>query len=174
MPNRIVRGTSFVGRGRAVRRQTLWLSGVLQSTTVATGASVIVTSLNAAALALRPFTVIRTRGLIQWESDQSAGGERPFGAVGKIIVTDVAAGVGVASVPTPVADDSSDWYVYQTMMTALLVAPTGTGPAFVQYAIDSKAMRKVDLGDQLVTVVENSSGVGGTMTSYFKSLIKLH
>jgi len=172
--DRIRRGTSFAVRGRGARRQTLWLGGSLTTTTVATGTSVLVTVLNAAALLLRPFTVIRSRGLLMWESDQSAAGERPVGAVGEIVVTDVATGVGVAAVPTPVTDDESDWFWYQTLMMTLLVAPTGTGPGQIQYAVDSKAMRKVDTGDDVAMVVQNSSGVGAILTSYIKLLVKLH
>ena len=51
-------------------RKSFWFSGLHTRTTLAAASTAtLVTELNAAALALRPFTVIRTRGYLTIVSD---------------------------------------------------------------------------------------------------------
>ncbi len=65
------RRSGFVRRGGSQRRQTLWFGGVsVQSTLAGASTAILQTSLNAAALALRPFTVVRNHGFVFLESDQ--------------------------------------------------------------------------------------------------------
>ena len=68
--------------------------------------------LNAAALALRPFTVVRTRANLIIRSDQQAASELFEVAYGETVVSEQASAAGVVSVPTPVTEDASDWHVY--------------------------------------------------------------
>ena len=64
------RKSGFIVRGGARRRETLWIGDTLIETTIATGTTaVLLSTLNAAALALRPFTVVRTRGAVNISSD---------------------------------------------------------------------------------------------------------
>jgi len=70
------RKSGFIQRAGRMRRETVWLfdtSGVIG---LAAGANpVLVGSLNASALALRPFTIVRSRGFVYVGSDQEAADE---------------------------------------------------------------------------------------------------
>ena len=49
------------------------------------------------------------------------------------------------------------------------------GPNDRVYQIDSKAMRKVDVGQDVVAVVESAGiGAGFTLVQYMRTLVKLH
>ena len=92
------------------RRKTFWLAGaVVRSMLTSASDAALITSLNAAALALRPFTIIRSRGFMHMVSDQIVGTENVVCAFGKIVVSDEAVAVGVSAVPSPWAQDSSSW-----------------------------------------------------------------
>ncbi len=173
------RKSGFILRGGAMRRETLWFQGVLvrQGLTAASTAS-LVSQLNAAALALRPFTVVRTRGIFAVRSDQIAAAEFQDAAYGMAVVSDQAAAIGVTAVPTPATDNGSDlWYVYERLVGQLEFA-SGVGfepQMFEQQKVDSKAMRKVEEGQILVEVIETgalSSGV--SVITFQRTLIKLH
>ena len=60
---------------RGARRQTLWLSGLTVGSTLTPDGATLLTTLNAAALALRPFTIVRTRGIVVIGTDNTAGSE---------------------------------------------------------------------------------------------------
>ena len=169
-------GSRFIrGVARGPRRRSLWLASSTVSTTLATPSSVIQTSLNAAAKALRPFTIVRSRGLLLVTSDQITTLEFQDIAYGHIVVQDPAVVAGVVSVPTPATDDASDWHVYQKVMNEFLfVTSSGVdGASGRMIEFDSKAMRKVDLGQDLIAVVENV-GAGAIVNAYARVLIKLH
>ncbi len=70
----MARKSGFVRRGGRMRRETLWLD-IATSEITLSGAptAVLANSLAASALALRPFTVVRTRGFMHIRSDQVAG-----------------------------------------------------------------------------------------------------
>ena len=164
-------------RGRSQRRQTLWLGGTEVSTVIpAANGVVLQTSLNAAALALRPFTIIRSRGRVCVFSDQRVASEFYSAAYGNIVVTDQASAAGVASVPTPVTEDNSDWHVYKRMQQRVSVT-TDVGVLLfgLSEEFDSKAMRKVDLGEDLISVWESSGLSNGIQViAYTRVLVKLH
>ena len=174
---RIGRRSGLVLRGGKNRRSTFWFSGVDTSSTItAPSTAVALTSLNAAALALRPFTVVRTRGILHLRSDQNAVTEVQAAAYGQIIVSDQAVAIGITALPTPVTDDQSTWFVYEWMMTALQFA---TAASFVEIGaskeIDSRAMRKVEEGQDLVEVIESATITNGLIfRSFSRNLIKLH
>ena len=139
----------------------------------------IIASLNAAALALRPFTVIRTRGVLGLTSDQTGASEPYSASYGHAIVSDQAVAIGVTAVPIPSTDDGSDlWYVYEALF-GLFTFVTGAGILLnhgaVDRTFDSKAMRKVEDGQDLLVVAETSAiSVGAILTSYERILLKLH
>ncbi len=59
-------------------------------------------------------TVRRTIGNIWVVSDQAAADEVQVGAFGCIVVTDLAAAAGAASIPGPFTDANDDgWFVWQ-------------------------------------------------------------
>ena len=168
---------TFVRGGRP-RRQTFWLGGTFVNTTLASANSAaVITSLSAAALLLRPFTIIRMRGIIQVRSDQTAANEDYSGIVGHCVVTDQAVAVGITAVPTPVAESDSDlWFQYDPFAGDYeSLTSVGTNEKGRQYIVDSKAMRRVDQGFDFVQVGENSAASNGTiLTTFFRTLIKLH
>ncbi len=140
-------------RGRSVRRKSTWFEFADASTSQSAQGGNIVFSLNAAALALRPFTVVRTLFEMHVSSDQSAGGERQIGAIGIAIVSDEAVAVGVGAVPTPVTQLGSDlWFAHRYLMCS--GSAVNDGVVGCPFSFDSKAMRKVDVGQDLVVVLE--------------------
>ncbi len=107
------RKSGFILRSGVMRRETLWLSVDATRTIVTAVGGTLVTSYGAGALALRPFTIVRTRLLIFVQSDQAAAVEATFGAYGQAVVSDQVSAIGITAVPTPVTDLASDlWYVH--------------------------------------------------------------
>jgi len=169
-------------RGAAAIRQkrlTRWLD--LQPVAVAftAGGGTVLFSLTTEELALRPFTVVRTRLLVSILSDQLAASERQVGAIGLAVVSDQAAAIGVTAVPTPITDLESDlWFVHQLLYSDTTFA---SGIGFTDtssevYPIDSKAMRKVEDGEDIVVVGELSAAVsqGFALVAGGRMLVKLH
>ena len=161
-----------------MRRETSWLAGLFATDTVAASTALLLTQLNAAALALRPFTVVRVRGILQITSDQAAANESQFAGFGMAVVTTQAAAIGITAVPTPVTDNGSDlFFLYQSIMARRQVSTgVSVSEAGKVLEIDSKAMRKVEDGQDLISVVELPGvGNGGAVfDSYCRVLIKLH
>ncbi len=161
MPRQFVRPIN-----RSAKRKTSWLnfSAVFTSpTALAAGTSILLASLNAAALALRPFTIVRTRGMVYVFSDQSAASEEPFGALGFAVVSDEASAIGVTAVPTPTSGSGSSlwfswtpWFASIKLGSNISIANVGSS-----YEFDSKAMRKVEVGQDIVAVVENQHAADG-------------
>ena len=109
-----------------------------------------------------PTTVRRTRGLVSFRTDQTAGSELPFGAFGMCVVSDDAFAAGAASIPGPFTDAFSDlWFVHE-----FFIAPTryatvaGQDNSAMIVSIDSKAMRKVGEDETVAVMIENGSAVG--------------
>ena len=170
--------SNFIMRGGQRRRETLWFEVPFSETAVDTSGAVLVGVLNAAALALRPFTIVRTRLQVLIKSDQIANNENQFGALGMCIVTEQATAIGVTAVPTPLTDLASDaWFVHQPLIAtfALVTAVGIDADGGHQYEVDSKAMRKVEDGFDLAQTVEVSSLSDGTViTAIGRILVKLH
>ena len=77
------------------------------------------------------------------------------------------------------SDPGSDWHVFESVSGRQQLADaTGfQAVASIERVIDSKAMRKVDLGEDLVSAIEvNATGISeGVLFSHFaRVLIKLH
>ena len=165
-------------RARFVRpapRSMVWLGAGFAPTTVAASSAVLIGILNASALALRPFTIVRTRIVTHWESDQQAASEFVQGVFSMQVVTEVAAAGGVGNVPTPLIETNADYHVYHPLLARLRVigsAAIGFDPG--ASTIDSKAMRKVGTDDQLVWVVENRAALGASLSMEGRVLVKLH
>ena len=154
----------------------IWLGNDIALTNLITNTSTLIGSFNAAVLALRPFTILRTRITCNFRSDQSGGTEDITGAFGMIVVEEVAVAAGIASVPTPLSEVNADFFVYQGM-TAPFTFVSGVGiidPAGERYDIDSKAMRKVDISDDVAIVFEMRSVGGGEINIEGRMLIQLH
>ncbi len=160
-----------------MRRETLW--GFLSTAETTLGGAptaAVVNSLNAAGLALRPFTVVRVRGVLQVRSDQVASIETYGVDFGMAVVSDQAVAIGVTAVPTPLTDKGSDlWFVYEQMFgTQTGNANTGNVQQVgFSKEFDSRAMRKVEEGQDVIAVVENEIN-GVIVVSSGRFLIKLH
>ncbi len=167
----------FTGGGKRSDRLPQWLAINVNLVSVAGNAKVLASVLNAGALALRPFTIVRTRALFQVESDQTAASETTRGAVGMAVVSEQATTAGIASVPGPHSDaDASAWFVWEPFINSFLFV-SGVGfdePAGSSFQIDSKAMRKVGPNEDVALVFEVEGTPGAVMTMQGRFLVKLH
>ena len=169
-------------RSRFVRpapRTKMWIGAGVGETTITASAVQLISSLSAGALLLRPFTILRTRMVFHWESDQTSTTERPRLYVGQIVVTDSAVGSGAAAIPDPSGEDGNpeaDWFVFQPMFSpfVLLTAAGWNDPRGTQYIVDSKAMRKVGPDDDIAMMSSETGAKGGILTSGGRRLIQLH
>ena len=154
----MARGRHVITRVRNSPRETEWLFVSMGSSTFAgTAGGTLLGSLNAAALALRPFTIVRTHVEIQITSDQSAAIENQAGAYGMAVVSDQAA----AFLHKIFYGDESNL--------------TDRSKGGTRVSIDSKAMRRVNPDQDLVIVAEASTtGSGFFLLHGGRILIKLH
>ncbi len=174
---RLSRGSTVVRGVRGVRRDTAWLFIGSSSVTLTALGGTIINSLNAAALAMRPFTIVRMHLVSQIESDQSAASEFQAAAIGAAIVSDQASAIGVSAVPTPVTDLGSDlFFLHQLMMSSQFLGGADGNLRGHVYQIDSKAMRKVNDDQDLVISAEVDTGIsnGANVRTFGRFLIKLH
>ena len=176
----MARKSGFIRRNNRMIRDTAWFGGVFAQTTIAAASTaMLVTSLTAGALAIWPFTVIRSRGLVGIVSDQTGTGENYSAAYGRCVVSDQSVAIGVTAVPTPVTDNDSDLWMVMEFVYGRFTFVTGAGilvnHGSVDRTYDSKAARKVDIGQDLIGVVE-TTGVssGAIITTFTRALVKLH
>ena len=159
----MARRREFVRGASAIRtsRLTSWFQFQNNEVTLTAAGGSLMFSLNAAALALRPFTIVRSRFEMWLRSDQAAAIEQQWVSFGIAVVSDQAAAIGVTAIPTPFTDMASDlWFVHQNLFAdeSNLTDRTRSGQ---RYTIDSKAMRKVDIGQDVVVVSEHGTGASG-------------
>jgi len=122
-------------------------------------------------------TLIRTRGLFSYASDQLAATENIVGAFGISVVSEQAATVGITAVPHPATDAAWGGWLYHTYFAARFGFLSSIGfehDVLNHIVIDSKAMRKVDEDDRLVIVVENTSSTGMIFMDNVRLLSKIH
>ena len=176
MANRVIRSPRAVVAGGGAKRQTSWFQFLPASSTETAVGGTIFFSLNAAALALRPFTIVRTRFMGMVVSDNAAGAEQQVGAVGVAVVSDQAVAAGITAVSTPITEMGSDlWFVHELFMGVGSIASAVGNNGAWQTRIDSKAMRRVDIGQDLVVVAEFSAAGGGfTYTLGGRMLVKIN
>jgi len=175
----MARRRGFVKRGGVARRETAWIAiAPTNSVIAAAGGAVLFAGLNAAGLALRPFTIVRTRGIFQISSDQVAATEFYHAALGIAVVSDQALAIGITAVPTPDLDRGSDlFFVFEeefgeiSFSSAIgFVEPVGATRHW-----DSKAMRKVEIGSDIAVTIEASSISNGVnVRKAGRMLVKLH
>ena len=97
-------------------------------------------------------------------TDQVIASEEQTGAVGLAVVSDQSVAIGVTAVPTPVTDIANDhWLMYQLYMSNFLFISgvASNVPVNRVWEIDSKAMRKVDQGEDLIVVAESTTPSAG-------------
>ena len=145
--------------------RTDWGRAVLPYVTVAAATKVLLTSFVLINSGISE-TVRRTRGRFGVISDQASTTEQNVGAIGFIVVSDLALAAGAASIPGPVTDASDDgWFVWEGFAAVsqftLAVSNAGAAQGSLQVDFDSKAMRKVPDGFGIAVMAENTSGGGG-------------
>ena len=159
-------------------RETAWGDIVGTRSNLASSSTALLINVTGATfLAKRPFTVVRTRGYLYLESDQTAAAEFQAVNYGVCVVATQASAIGVTAVPTPTTDKGSDlWLAYETLVNSVGAGDTdnirGNGKEY-----DSRAMRKVEEGQEVIFVIESeiaglTSGMQVTHTG--RLLIKLH
>ena len=162
---------------RPAKSAKTWVGIDLALTAVAGSATVLIGSLNAAALLLRPFTILRTRMAFFIESDQLAAGESSRGALGFIVVSDQAITAGTASIPKPTTQLNAKFFVWEPWINSFLLASAvgfaETG-ASASWIVDSKAMRKVAINEDVAIQCSNSSANGVLATLEGRMLVQLH
>ena len=172
------RKSGFVLRGGVMRRETVWLGFAATDTNLATASTAVgFSGYSAATLALRPFTIVRTRFILFARSDQRAATEVYGVSVGLSIVTEQALAIGVTALPTPVTDaDSDSFHTWDTIQSQISVT-TDVGVlenGVIKY-VDSKAMRKVEDGfDEAFVIEGNGLGGGCDVAKIGRQLIKIH
>ncbi len=158
------------------RPKTQW--GIINDTptTIAGSSAVLLFSGNAAFLAARPFTILRTHVLLHYFSDQSAASETYQAAFGMGVATEAAVAAGVASVPTPISEPEATWFVYEPLFgTFDLADATGFNePSGYLARVDSKAKRKVTVNDDVYGAIEVQSAEGMLIGAQGRFLIQLH
>ena len=167
----------FMRGGRSVR-ETLWL-GIpeIRIVNVSANAATFVAALSAGALALRPFTIVRS--LIHWgvRSDQTGASENFASALGVCVVSDQSAAIGVTAIPTPFTDIGLDLWLLHAMITGRFEFVSGVGfeaNSLEQKTVESRAMRKVEDGQDVAIVLENdATSTGTTNWTAGRMLVKL-
>ena len=165
----------IITRTSRPKTKKVWVGVNLGSQALTASTGSVLGSLNAAALALRPFTILRTRLELYYVTDQQAASETGFGVHAGIVVNDKAAAVGVTAVPLPVTNNDDDFFSYQPVSFRLIFT-TGVGHNQVgwRYTVDSKAMRKVLPAQDVVFVFEQTAAVGATIVTMGRFLVQLH
>ncbi len=119
-------------------------------------------------------TILRTVGTLAVRSDQAAASESQVGAFGMIIVTDLAAAAGAASIPGPITDAADDgWFVYVPIVQRFeFASAVGSNPdQATQYHFDSKAKRKFAEGQQVAVMCENDGASFGLSIAFVLRLL---
>ena len=155
------------------KRLTTWFELKPVETTITEATAALVATFTTAELALRPFTIVRTHLELWLRSDQAAAIERQHCGIGLAVVSDQAIAVGVTAVPTPVTEAASNlWFLHQFMSAAESNLTDRTRNGTFR-TVDSKAMRKVEVGQDLAVVVEGGViGSGMVVGMALRMLIK--
>ena len=178
MPRRRLYGSRAPMIGGA-KRQTNWFF-LSAATTAINGSAVLVASLNAAGLAKRPFTVVRTHLMVYLRNDQLGASELVIAGVGMAVVSEQSSAVGVTAVPTPLTEEAWDGWLYHRYFALFANSLTeseflGSDGATLETEIDSKAMRKLQIDQAIFMAIEVAEV--GTATMFWsantRTLVKL-
>ena len=176
------RGVSRFPRTGA-RRQVSWgigTGGTTSQSITATGKTIIGSGI--ALAAEQKVTIVRTRGYLNCGLVGATAALDGFtGAFGIGIVSDEAFTVGVTAIPGPLTDAFwPGWLVHQFIsvrsVNIMAVANNAIqdAGAFIQRDIDSKAMRKFDVGETMVAMLEVTElGSAATMQVTWDSRVLL-
>ena len=142
-------------RSTGSKRHGSWVGSTPQTALTTLAASIAVLS-----QIFTPFdggeTIVRTRGLFGWNTDQLGGGEDQMGAVGIGVVSEQAATLGSTAVPHPDTDSGWNGWLWHSYFASSFRTGTTVGfdPNMLHLiVIDSKAMRKIGDNERLVVVI---------------------
>ncbi len=175
----MARKSGFVRRGNTMVRETRWVAIAETDTTLAAASTaVLFTGFGATVLALRPFTIVRMRGILGIRTDQVVASELQHAALSLAVVSDQALAIGVTAVPTPSADRASDAFMLYEEIASFFTFASNIGiqtQGMTLKEFGSKAMRKVEQGFDAAMCVETSVNSAGCIVSKAgRMLIKLH
>ena len=171
----------IMARGRHIvrpaRRQMVWIGSGFGVQMISLS-NTLLASLNAAALVLRPFTVVRTHLVIKFRSDQQAASEVVQGVYTQQVVKETASAAGIGSLPGGIDESDVDFFVYQPVFSDFVLGTSVgleqlMGPANY-WSVDSKAMRKVGIDDDIVDVLDLRAVIGAIISVEGRQLIKLY
>ena len=168
----------FASRPRFSRKpgSKVWIGFALGTTVLAASTSTLLGSLNAVALAFRPFTILRTHLELLYTSDQTGTSESPHGVLGLGVFNDTAAALGVTGLPAPSAQANAAWFAYQAVSHEFtFVSGVGfDGSSGTHYQVDSKSMRKVGQDQDIVVIGDQVNAVGSALTIQGRMLLQVH
>ena len=180
MPRRRVRGSRFAGaRGSGPRRKTEWIAATVSLHDLAGVSSELSTSFSQAQLAsLVPFTVTRTILTVVHAIDAGFVTDQDyFCGVGVCTVRENARASGIAVLPLPLADLGDDvWFAHQVFGAFLEEVLTSNAAVLTSqsFTLDSRGQRKVEDGDGIAVIVQNTAGDAVQLALAIRILCKLH
>jgi len=160
---RTTRFSSGFPRGLTTRHRTSWELGPGGTAPLSTsvGGSFFLGSF--VSPTIDNATTVRLRGeLMMYLSLTTADGDGFAGAFGIGKASKAAITAGIASVPTPITEESADNWLYHRYFSLKSPQANASGaepggrilPAFLRIEVDSKAMRKLDINDGIYAVIE--------------------
>ncbi len=117
-------------------------------------------------------TLVRLRGYLRCVLRSVAAlGDNLTGAFGIMVVKTPAFVAGISAVPTPITDQADDDWMFWTPVSVGSMATTAqwgsAGWAVFDLVVDTKAMRKVSVGDTIYAAIEFGTEVGTTTVDVF-------
>ena len=161
----------FSARVRAPKRVTEWVSSADQGWVVVSAGAKLLSQSSAG---LGNTTIVRVRGQLSVKPNISTADQDIVGAYGIGIVSDQAFAAGATSLSGPWSDsDWGGWLVWMPIsMRYEFQDGTGALITSVSQVIDSKAMRKVQMNETLVVMIE-SQAIAFDVADPFRLLVKL-
>ncbi len=169
MPNRF--NPRYPQRSRTTPNRT-WAGLADAVPQTLAGATKVLFAIGAASTGI-DLTILRTRGLFSHRVTTLSGDGHYAGAFGFMVVTDLAAAAGIASIPGPATDVGDDgWFVHEWFSnTNEFMDATGfQSGADRSTPFDSKAKRILEEGKVVVIVVENVGVATMTFDMQFRCL----
>ena len=147
-----------MARERASNRAKSWAGGTFNVTTMGTTQVIVVSATQLVAKE----TLIRSRGKIGVEAIPDAVTDTDVLGLGLIVVQGSAADVGGVSVPGPIEDTEADWLWHQfvPLISGGTSESTDLGNNMDRQVVevDSKAMRRMNVGEAVILVGQLAFG----------------
>jgi len=160
MPRRRPSFGTFRRSGSAPNRA--WAKFEVDAIPVATGTKILLGGFSLSNQQIDE-TMLRTRGAAIVKPTTPSADAIVHGAWGMMVVSDLAAAAGAASIPGPVTDaDHDSWFVWEPLLAAMEFS-SAVGihyDAGHVFPFDSKAKRIVQEGQQIVIMVESKGTIG--------------